>query len=917
MIDPQRSKSEAAVRHRPVVTLVAVIGAMLVVGATVMQWRATRATEYARFESDVKESAQIVYRSLGELEMKLRAARALLESSDHVTAAEWERFVTQIRSSDGRSSPAIGLAWIERHPVESGETAPAVPGLWRSDEDVPIRDFIAPIVFHTPHPVNEGMIGFDVSSRAVPREALLTAARTGSIVATPPLRLEQLGEEQWGLILYYWVPDTPMLVGDRPVPRTHHAGWIAAPVALDWFLAAIAHDLPPVTRIDLHFDGQPLDPVDAVSQWTSTTSTCEECWEAHAPIRIGDQGFRLGVQRPAPTARAMIHAVAPTTLITSVLCGLVVALTRSIRGMRDHAMELAAEMTAEVRRTSLLLETVNHLARLGTWEYTIGDATVRVSDQWCALHGLPAGSRLTSDECQSLLEPESRTRMREAAEASVKTGMPWDLEVTLLPVEGRRIIARSLGRADADEHGRLRFWGAMQDITEQAEARAELEAARESAQAANRAKSAFLANMSHEIRTPMTAILGFVELVQEQGDVVDPAMRDEAMDTIRRNGEHLLTILNDILDLSKIEAGQLSMERIDASIPALLTQVTTLMQAPAVERGLALRTVYDTPLPRVVRTDPVRLRQIVANLVGNAVKFTETGSVTLHVRYTPGEDRTGTLEIAVRDTGIGMTDKQVARIFTAFSQADDSMTRRFGGTGLGLTISSSLARMLGGDIDVASRPGEGSTFTARVQVDVDADVLMVPPEDHADAGSASTPETTTADPAPADTTPAAPAVAVVAAAMEQDREATPAEPLDLGARPLRGVRVLVAEDGPDNQRLLRHVLTRVGADVTTVENGRLAVEAVVSCDIGEQFDLILMDMQMPVLNGYRATSELRRLGHTLPIIAVTAHAMTDDRWKCLDAGCDDYVTKPINHRQLVTACWTALDAGDAGTRRAA
>ncbi|MCW5765665.1 MAG: response regulator [Phycisphaeraceae bacterium] len=380
---------------------------------------------------------------------------------------------------------------------------------------------------------------------------------------------------------------------------------------------------------------------------------------------------------------------------------------------------------------------------------------------------------------------------------------------------------------------------------------------RDRAQAASRAKSEFLANMSHEIRTPMTAILGFIDLLD--GDATVAA---DAAATIRRNGEHLLSIINDVLDVSKIESGRFSVESIPTDPVAVVRDAMALLAPRARAKGLHLACDIGPDVPRGVLSDPFRLRQIVVNLVGNAIKFTDSGSVRVAMAAEPGD----VLRIEVADTGIGMEPAEADRLFRPFTQADASITRRFGGTGLGLTISRALARMLGGDITLVTEPGRGSTFTARI-------------------------------------------AARPVAAAQTEREVPVANPAAAVA-PLAGLRILVAEDGPDNQRLFRHHLSRAGAEVMLVANGRQAVEALcVQAGAGwpiarrpAPFDLVLMDMQMPELDGHGATRALRSAGCDVPIIALTAHAMAGDREHCHAAGCNAYAAKPIGRDELIDLC---------------
>ena len=392
----------------------------------------------------------------------------------------------------------------------------------------------------------------------------------------------------------------------------------------------------------------------------------------------------------------------------------------------------------------------------------------------------------------------------------------------------------------------------------------QLDSARKQAEAASLSKSEFLANMSHEIRTPMTAILGFTENLLDTD--LTQAQRLSAIATVRRNGEHLLTIINDILDLSKIEAGKLEVERIDCHICETIADVASLMQVRADEKHLLFKVNYVGRVPQKIQTDPTRLRQILINLIGNAIKFTSVGSVRLVVQLL-AEGDTSLMQFDVIDTGIGMSREQQTRLFRPFCQADTSTTRKFGGTGLGLTITKRLSQMLGGSIRIVeSRENIGTCFRVTIATGSLDGIAMID------------------DPTVAMTISTEPTVSESA----------------IPQSPLQGYRVLLAEDGPDNQRLISFVVRKAGAEVIVVENGKLAAEAALEQrSKGEPFDAILMDMQMPVLDGYDATRLLRSECYDGIIIALTAHAMAGDRKKCIDAGCDEYAAKPIDRVELV------------------
>ena len=369
-----------------------------------------------------------------------------------------------------------------------------------------------------------------------------------------------------------------------------------------------------------------------------------------------------------------------------------------------------------------------------------------------------------------------------------------------------------------------------------------------SAEAANRAKSAFLTMMSHEIRTPLTAIIGFADMLQQGGTA---AAREDAAAVISRNGHQLLDIINDILDLAKIEAGRLPLETLPYSPLDVARGVTATMGAQAQAKGISFTLHADGPMPGAVLGDPTRLRQILFNLCGNAVKFTEHGGVQLALAY---DGAAGRLRCTVTDTGIGIDAAQRARLFQPFSQADAAVARKYGGTGLGLHLVQQLAQRMDGVVSVSSEAGWGAVFTVDIAAPAAPGAML---------------------------TPVAPVTAVATAAITAAPDAAP--------RRLRGT-VLVAEDGADNRRLIGAYLTRLGLSWHAVENGALAVDAA----LAGRYDLVLMDIRMPVLDGVDAVQALRARGFTRPVIALTANVMADDLVRYAQAGFDRTIGKPID-----------------------
>ena len=397
----------------------------------------------------------------------------------------------------------------------------------------------------------------------------------------------------------------------------------------------------------------------------------------------------------------------------------------------------------------------------------------------------------------------------------------------------------------------------------------QLREAKESAELANRSKSTFLANMSHELRTPLTAILGFADVLESNSPQLTIDERRDALHTIRRNGNHLLDLVNDILDLSKIEANRLELDISDCDLPEIIEEVRSLLLVKANTKGVAFDVRFETRVPTLIQCDARRLKQILLNIVGNAIKFTTQGRVCLSV----GLDSQQRLSFVITDTGVGISPEHQQRLFEPFTQADSSTTRRFGGTGLGLSISKRLCELLDGTIHVTSQPNVGSEFTIRLPATFAPDVRMV---------------------------------SLPREAVRRRSDQSQVHGNTHATLPLASCRILLAEDGLDNQRLISFVLTKAGAAVDVVENGQLAVDAVRDqIASGNAYDVVIMDMQMPVLDGYQATGQLRDDGYQGYIIALTANAMSGDRERCLAAGCDDYAAKPIDKAKLISVIQAA------------
>jgi PAS domain S-box-containing protein len=445
----------------------------------------------------------------------------------------------------------------------------------------------------------------------------------------------------------------------------------------------------------------------------------------------------------------------------------------------------------------------------------------------------------------SYLAADQRKPLREAIADCLASNRPTTIEAALGAGTGRmpRTMQLKIVPVEEADRERWRVRVALTDITD-------LHAATHAAEQANQSKSRFLANMSHEIRTPMAAILGYAELLEEQN--LDPGERSEYLATIRRNGQALLELINDVLDLSRIEAGRLIIGHSACNPRAMVDDIVALFHPMAADKQLRLTADPDESLPAQIETDPARLRQILVNLVANAVKFTERGEVRIAAGLGGRHADNAQLWFRVIDTGIGIAADQLELIFQPFTQIDDSSTRRHGGSGLGLSISRRLAELLGGSLQVESEVGAGSTFTLWIEAG-----LPAPSAKSGPASAASKP-----------------------------------------ASVLQG-RVLVVDDARDVLHLVRRMLERAGLEVDVAENGDTGCRRVLLPEPGRPYDLVLMDVQMPDLDGFAATARLRQGGWNGPIVALTAYAMAGDRERCLAAGFNDYLSKPVDRTRLL------------------
>jgi PAS domain S-box-containing protein len=525
--------------------------------------------------------------------------------------------------------------------------------------------------------------------------------------------------------------------------------------------------------------------------------------------------------------------------------------TIKVRGF-SHNVTARKQAEMQLQATEARLERAIRGMNDGLWELELTSSGLWLAPRCHAMLGFtPEELPTTIEALGALLPSQDLQSLKDALDAHLERSANFDVEVQALVKSGelRWFRLRAMCERDASNLP-IRLAGSIQDITERKQFQRALVQATEAAATANQAKSEFLANMSHEIRTPMNGVIGMTELML---DTPLTHMQREYAQTIRDSGAALLVIINDILDFSKVEAGKLELEHIPFDMHELVSDVAKVVSIPADGKGVAVSAHVDARLTDALQGDPGRLRQILVNLGGNAVKFTEAGQVSIDVQLMERREQQVVLRVAVRDTGIGIPQQRLAQLFKPFMQVDASTTRKFGGTGLGLSITRRLVELMGGEMGVESALGKGSIFWFTLRL------LIAETQWHA---------------------------------------TTTLPPPQLNPRARRHL-ILVAEDNVVNQKVALATLSKLGYAAEVVGSG---IDAVTQWRSG-RFDLILMDCQMPQLDGYQATREIRRLeanGQHIPILALTAHAMKGAETECADAGMDGHLTKPLDRKELHT-----------------
>ncbi len=818
---------------------------------TLYAWKFISEQEYDRaegyFSAMAADTEEALRHRLQIYQRGMQGAAAFVASSDEVSAADWRSYVNRLDVS--RAYPGVrGIGIFEEADNDDLSALEA-----RLKQEYGNEFKIHPQVRGEPHYVinrveplsaNYAALGLDLAFEEGRRDAILLSLTHDDPVLTRPVVLVQDAKQGPGFLLVLPVRD------NRGTPTGQ---WIYAPIVAEELLAS----LTPTQGKDFVLEVYHGRPGATDSQiYASGNIPAKPRFEIERAITLGGQPLVLRwTSRPPFVARnsssAPVLAVGSGFAITLLLGLLLVTFLRR----ENHVFSEVERATTELAEQNRMLELAEATAHIGHWHLNLVNNRLQWSDEVYRLHGLGPEQAPLLENAIEFYHPDDRALVGKSLSDAVETGEPYEFRARLVATGGELRHVEVRGRVQKNDDGEVTaVFGVIIDRTHETNMRERLTESIEEARAADKAKTSFLANMSHEIRTPMNGVIGFTELALSAEKNPDQKRR---LQMIADSGNAMLRLLNDLLDFAKIEAKQMAIVKESTDLSHALRSCQRLMEPVARGQGLDLNLEIDPALPERIMVDKMRLRQIVLNLVGNALKFTSEGEVNLSAAVNPQSQRT--LAIKVEDTGIGIPEHRLESIFGKFTQADDTTAREYGGTGLGLPISAELAELMGGKLTARSTLGKGSTFTLFLPLEEGAAVVEMP----------------------------------VASDPEEE------------ARRGRKLTVLVAEDNPVNQELTMAMVERAGHECVLARDGQEAVEMVLQAEKTHQpFDMVLMDMQMPLMDGIEATRTIRAEGidaKKLPIIAITANAYTDDIQRCEQAGMQAHLAKPLRLKNLRAA----------------
>ncbi len=839
-----------------------------------------------RFESDAGTAAHSVeMRLLGYAEM-LRGLAALFEARHESAGVTREEFQSYVKSLQV-SSRYPGMQWLTyaRYvPHERRAAQPSRESRNRSTDAHAYPEFEVDFGEGRPDYFAVEFVermegagpaqGYNAENDSARREQVMRAVASAEPTASPRLIRTQPAGIGVSLRLALYRPGAPQNTPDER--RAAAVGLVGTSFSVEKLLESALRD-PGLQRLTLriHDAGFATNPVPLEPHADNLLfdraraggfGLFDALHRGQVRIVVGGRLWIADITAPreryTPQFAALpLGAFAVGLLLTALLC----ALLRTLGRARRSALDLAERMTLDLRRTEQRLTMALDGAGLALWDWDIPSGTVFLNERWAEIIGGPPGSTTTTiAELGKITHPEDLEAVDLALRLALKGSDTYTTEHRICRSDGAWTWIESHGKVVArDAKGRaLRMSGINADIAERKEREhamarqeAELQHAKEAAESANRAKSEFLANVSHEIRTPMNAIIGMTGLALETG------LTDEQhgyLDTVRTAADSLLAIIDEVLDFSKIEAGRMTMETIDFSLRNCLSETMKMMAPRVQQKGLELISHVAHDVPDRLRGDPTRCRQVLVNLLGNAIKFTQYGEIEVSVDLISDDSHTAWLHFAVRDTGVGISADKQSMIFDAFAQADASTTREYGGTGLGLTICSRIVDMLGGRIAVESEPGKGSTFHFSMRAEI-AEV--------------------------------------------------PSQPLVYSG--LADSRAIVVDDNESSRRVLGGILESAGVRVDVVSGGEAALEKLrAQAAADNPYRLMLVDAHMPGLDGFEVVRVLQSdAGITMPaIVLLISDGQRGDAARCKELGIAGYITKPASSYELIQAAAAALGA---------